>query len=118
MSARITRRSVLLAGAGAVGGTLMRPRGALALLRAPARAVLWQHEVGAVAPDGVTVRLGGVADLIGVQWSGAPGERQAAAGAGAERAGKERSTRDGSGGHRPPEQFTSTGVANADVRVF
>ncbi len=69
MSARrITRRSLLAAGAGAMTGGLLRPGRALALLAGVAHPTLSQRRLGAVTPEGTTVELGHPADLVGLDW--------------------------------------------------
>jgi hypothetical protein len=69
MSARrITRRSLLAAGAGLVGGGLLRPRAALALLGGPPSPTLAKRWLGVLTPEGATVELGVGADLVGLEW--------------------------------------------------
>ncbi|HEY5195285.1 MAG TPA: N-acetylmuramoyl-L-alanine amidase [Solirubrobacteraceae bacterium] len=69
MSARrLTRRSLLASIAAAVAGGIVRPRGVLAALAGPSRPVLEEHWLGWLGPGGATVRLGRVADLLGVEW--------------------------------------------------
>jgi len=69
MNARaMTRRSLLLAGAGALAGGLVRPRGVLAWN--PREPSLSERSLGSVGADPVTVSLAGVADLAGVGWRG------------------------------------------------
>lgn len=65
---RMTRRSLLAAGAAALTGALDRPEGVLAALASPARPVLRDLRVGRLAPAGRTIVLGHSADLIGLQW--------------------------------------------------
>jgi hypothetical protein len=64
----ITRRSLIAATAGALAGGLLRPGGALALLGAPPRPLLWEHPLGRLPPEGATVRLEHSADLVGIEW--------------------------------------------------
>ncbi len=74
----LTRRSLLAAGAGALAGELVRPRGALAALRdvsrgSALRPALFERPVGQLAANRrASVELGRNADLVGVRWSGAP----------------------------------------------
>jgi hypothetical protein len=69
MSARrLTRRSLLASTAGAVAGGMVRPGGVLATLAGPPRPVLEKRWLGQLGPAGTTVRLGRVADLVGVEW--------------------------------------------------
>jgi N-acetylmuramoyl-L-alanine amidase len=73
MSARaMTRRSLLAAGAGAIAGGLGRPGGALGALAGPRSPSLSEQWVGGLSSGGATVQLARAADLIGVQWQGAP----------------------------------------------
>jgi hypothetical protein len=65
---RLTRRSLLASSAGAVAGAVVRPGGVLAALAGPPRPVLEQHWLGRLGPAGTTVRLGHLADLLGVEW--------------------------------------------------
>jgi N-acetylmuramoyl-L-alanine amidase len=74
----VTRRSLLVAAAGAVAGGLTRPRGALGALAAHAalggapEPRLFERPVGTLPPGGAAVRidLEHNADLLGVRWSG------------------------------------------------
>lgn len=69
MSARrLTRRSLLASTAGALAGGMVRPGGVLAALAGPPRPVLEDRWLGRLGPAGTTVRLGRVADLLGVEW--------------------------------------------------
>ena len=69
MSARpITRRSLLTASVGAIGGGLLAPRGALALLGGPPAPRLAQRRLGTVTPQGTTVTLEHPVDLVGLEW--------------------------------------------------
>ena len=69
MSARrLTRRSLLASTAGALAGALMHPRGVLAAPTGPPRPVLEERWLGRLGQAGTTVRLGRVADLLGVEW--------------------------------------------------
>ncbi len=71
MSARrITRRSLLLASAGAIGGATLRPRTALALLSRPPSPTLAEHRLGKLTPATTSVELASPADLVGVEWQG------------------------------------------------
>ncbi len=71
MSARrITRRSLLLASAGAIGGGVLRPRTALALLSRPPSPALGEHRLGKLTPTVTSVELASPADLVGVEWQG------------------------------------------------
>jgi hypothetical protein len=75
MSARrITRRSLLVASAGALGSVVLRPRTALALLGGPPSPTLAQHWLGALTPTVATVELASPADLVGVEWQGSAQE--------------------------------------------
>jgi N-acetylmuramoyl-L-alanine amidase len=65
---RLTRRSFLLAGAGALAGGLARPAGTLALGRAPARPRLTERFLGEVAPGRLRIGLEAGADLVGLEW--------------------------------------------------
>ncbi len=71
MSARrITRRSLLIASAGALGSGVLRPRTALALLGGPPSPSLTEHRLGTLTPAVTTVELVSTADLVGVEWQG------------------------------------------------
>jgi hypothetical protein len=71
MSARrITRRSLLVASAGAIGSGLLRPRAALALLGGPPAPKLAQHWLGVLTPTAATIELASPADLVGLEWHG------------------------------------------------
>jgi hypothetical protein len=75
MSARrITRRSLLVASAGALGSGVLRPRTALALLGGPPSPTLVQRRLGALTPTVATVELASPADLVGVEWQGSAKE--------------------------------------------
>jgi hypothetical protein len=75
MSARrITRRSLLVASAGALGSGVLRPRTALALLGGPTSPTLTQCWLGALTPTVATVALASPADLVGVEWQGSAKE--------------------------------------------
>jgi hypothetical protein len=75
MSARrITRRSLLVASAGAIGSGVLRPRTALALLGGPSSPTLAQRWLGALTPTVVTIELASPADLVGVEWQGSAQE--------------------------------------------
>ncbi len=71
---RLTRRSLLASTAGALAGAVARPPGVLAALAGPPRPVLearWLGRLGRLgsgSADAMTVRLGRVADLVGVEW--------------------------------------------------
>jgi hypothetical protein len=65
---RMTRRSLLVASAGALASGLLRPRTALALLAGPGAPTLAQHWVGELTPAGATITLDHVADLVGLEW--------------------------------------------------
>jgi hypothetical protein len=65
---RITRRSLVLATAGALAGRIARPAGALAALAGPAPAALCEQELGALAPGTRTFALACNADLLGLAW--------------------------------------------------
>jgi len=66
---RLTRRSLLAAGAGALAGGLLRPGGVLAALAGPPEPVLFERWLGALPAAGDTVELSRNADLIGVEWT-------------------------------------------------
>jgi hypothetical protein len=71
MSARrITRRSLLVASAGAIGSGALRPRNALALLSQPPSPTLGEHRLGKLTPTATSVELASPADLVGVEWQG------------------------------------------------
>ncbi len=71
MSARrITRRSLLLASAGALGSGVLRPRAALALLGGPAPPALSERWLGELTPAVATIELASPADLVGMEWHG------------------------------------------------
>jgi hypothetical protein len=74
MSARrITRRSLLVASAGAIGSGVLRPRTALALLGSSPSPTLAEHWLGTLTPTATaaTVELASPADLVGLEWQGA-----------------------------------------------
>ncbi len=72
---RTTRRTLLGATAGAIGGVLFRPRGVLAALAPAPEPLLSARLIGAVGPAPRTVALAAVADLLGVGWPGDPHAR-------------------------------------------
>jgi N-acetylmuramoyl-L-alanine amidase len=75
MSARrITRRSLLVTSAGAIGSGVLRPRTALALLGGAPTPTLAQHWLGALTPTVASVELASPADLVGVEWQGSARE--------------------------------------------
>jgi hypothetical protein len=75
MSARrITRRSLLVASAGAIGSGVLRPRTALALLGGPPSSSLSERRLGTLTPTVATVELASPADLVGVEWQGSAKE--------------------------------------------
>lgn len=75
MSARrITRRSLLVASAGALGSGVLRPRTALALLGGPPSPTLAQRWLGTLTATVETVELASPADLVGVEWQGSAQE--------------------------------------------
>jgi N-acetylmuramoyl-L-alanine amidase len=65
---RLTRRSLLAAGAGALAGGLARPGGVLAALAGPPSPVLCEQWVGELPAAGQRIELLGNADLLGVEW--------------------------------------------------
>jgi hypothetical protein len=67
---RLTRRSLLAAGAGALAGGLVRPGGVLAALAGPPQPVRSERWVGALPAAGRAIELSRNADLVGVQWGG------------------------------------------------
>jgi hypothetical protein len=81
--ARMTRRSLLAATAGALLGDVIRPGGSLAAAwramapRVAPRAILFERALGSLPPGGAgaSVELQSNADLVGVRWSGAAGAR-------------------------------------------
>jgi hypothetical protein len=83
MTARMTRRSLFAATAGAAVGELVRPAGSVAALvgansaGSAANPAVFDRSVGSLPAGGtgLTVRLSRNADLLGVRWSGAPGAR-------------------------------------------
>jgi hypothetical protein len=75
MSARrITRRSLLVASAGALAGGVLRPRTALALLDGPPSPSITEHWLGTLTPTVATIELASSADLVGVEWQGSAQE--------------------------------------------
>ena len=75
MSARrITRRSLLVASAGAISSGVLRPRTALALLGGPPSPSLTGHWLGTLTPTVATVELASPTDLVGVEWQGSARE--------------------------------------------
>ncbi len=75
MSARrITRRSLLVASAGAIGSGILRPRTALALLGGPPSPNLTEHWLGTLTPTVASVELASPADLVGIEWQGSAKE--------------------------------------------
>jgi hypothetical protein len=72
---RLTRRSLVAAGAGAIAAGLLRPAGGLAALASAPHPSLAEQWVGRVDPAGVTVELSRAADLVGVQWPEAGADR-------------------------------------------
>jgi hypothetical protein len=75
MSARrITRRSLLVASAGAIGSGALRPRTALALLGGPPSPTLAQRWLGVLTPTVASVELASPADLVGLEWQGSAQE--------------------------------------------
>ena len=75
MSARrITRRSLLVASAGALASGVLRPRTALALLDGPPPASLTEHWLGTLTQTVATIELASCADLVGVEWQGSAQE--------------------------------------------
>jgi hypothetical protein len=83
MTARMTRRSLLAAAAGAAVGEVVRPAGSVAALvgadapGAAAGPAVFARRVGSLPAGGagLIVRLGRNADLLGVRWAGAAGAR-------------------------------------------
>jgi hypothetical protein len=67
---RMTRRTLLLATAGAAAARLTRPSGALAVLGAPSPTKLSDLRVGSLTPAGRRIELPQSADLLGVEWHG------------------------------------------------
>ncbi len=67
-TARLTRRSLIAASAGAMASGLLRPRAALALLAGPQAPTLAHQWLGEVTPQGATVELGHPVDLVGLEW--------------------------------------------------
>ncbi len=65
---RLTRRSLLLATAGAAAGGLVRPGGVLAALVGPPRPVVEGRWLGRLARGDTTIQLPRAADLVGVEW--------------------------------------------------
>ncbi|HEY5287491.1 MAG TPA: N-acetylmuramoyl-L-alanine amidase [Solirubrobacteraceae bacterium] len=71
MSARrITRRSLLLASAGAIAGGTLRPRTALALLNRAPSPTLGEHQLGKLTATARSIELASPVDLVGVEWQG------------------------------------------------
>jgi hypothetical protein len=66
---RLTRRSLLAAGAGALASGLARPPGVLAALAAPPQTALSEQWVGELPAAGQTIELSRNADLVGVRWT-------------------------------------------------
>jgi len=67
---RLTRRSLLAAGAGVLAGGLVRPGGVVAALAGPPQPVRSERWIGELPAAGQTIVLSRNADLIGVEWSG------------------------------------------------
>ena len=67
---RLTRRSLLAAGAGALAGGLARPASVLAALAGPPQPVRSERWVGELTAGGQAIELARNADLVGVEWSG------------------------------------------------
>jgi hypothetical protein len=72
---RVTRRTLLLATAGAAAARLSRPAVVLAALGGPPPSELRDLRVGSLTPAGRTIDLGRSADLLGVQWHTPVGAR-------------------------------------------
>lgn len=66
---RLTRRSLLATGAGALAGGLIRPGSVLAALSIAPEPLLFQRWVGTLPAAGRRIELARNADLIGVEWS-------------------------------------------------
>lgn len=67
---RLTRRSLLAAGAGALAGGLARPGGVIAALAGPPQPLGSEQWVGELHAAGQAIELAHNADLVGVEWSG------------------------------------------------
>ena len=65
----ISRRTLLLAGTGAVAAAVLRPRRALGAIGGPRHQV---RELGVIRAGARAVELAAGVDLIGLQWSGPP----------------------------------------------
>jgi hypothetical protein len=70
---RLTRRSLILAAAGALGARLASPTGALAALAGPPAPALDRRSLGTLTPGTHTVALAHNADLLGLAWRGHAG---------------------------------------------
>jgi N-acetylmuramoyl-L-alanine amidase len=68
-SHRLTRRSLLAAGAGGLAGVVVRPPRAFAALVASPPPVVSDRALGELRPGVRTIELARVADLLGVQWA-------------------------------------------------
>lgn len=67
---RVTRRSLLAAGAGVLAGRLTRAAAPLAASLAPPGPLLSELWLGAVGPSGRTLALAPGADMLGLEWQG------------------------------------------------
>ncbi len=68
----MTRRTLLLAGAGALAGAAVRPVGAWAAGAQPSEPLLSEIALGTVRAPGATVALAGGVALVGLQWQRPP----------------------------------------------
>jgi hypothetical protein len=68
IAGRMTRRSLLAAGAASLAGGLSRPGGALAALAGPPETQLRDRWLGALQPGVRTIELARNADLLGLEW--------------------------------------------------
>jgi hypothetical protein len=73
--ARFTRRAVLGGAAAAGAGVLVAPAAALALVRSPSGASVFDHRLGDLAGVSRVIKPGRRFVLAGVQWSGPPAPR-------------------------------------------
>jgi hypothetical protein len=68
IAGRMTRRSLLAAGAGVVAGGLSHPGGVLAALAGPPETELRDRWLGTLQPGERTIELDRNADLLGLEW--------------------------------------------------
>jgi hypothetical protein len=71
----LTRRSLLLAGAGALAASATRPLDAIAALTGPAEPWIRTLEIGTLGVHGRTLRLPPGVDVVGLGWRGPAGAK-------------------------------------------